>query len=208
MERSVQEAIVTWVCRGWPVVIIVVLFHNWNKKMSHIRDPDEETASTSRVKCKQSNSSEQSSIRLCRAAGLVRHSKVEVSAAAEPPTWPTEHILCCRPEDLFWEGFMFVCLLEMKCTMTQICLWSLVTSDVWIRDWCLSASGCPAQKERLCCCPWKKKIHTGNMGNIWTFVLWSCFPCILVFIFIFSARFCLGSPLSCQCCGFSLNIYS
>lgn len=134
-----------------------------------------------RVKCKQSNSSEQSSIRLCRAAGLVRHSKVEVSAAAEPPTWSAEHILCCRPEDLFWEGFMFVCLLEMKCTMTQICLWSLVTSDVWIRDWCLSASGCPARKERLCCCPWKKKIHTGNMGNIWTFVLWSCFPCLSCF---------------------------
>lgn len=39
MERSVQEAIVTWACCGWPVVIIVALFRNWNKTNATYKGP-------------------------------------------------------------------------------------------------------------------------------------------------------------------------
>ncbi len=74
------------------------------------------------------------------------------STATEPPTWPATYILCYCPVDLFWERFIFMFLKQKGSVGREMyhdttCLWALVTSDAWIWDWCLSPSGCPAEKE-------------------------------------------------------------
>lgn len=142
-----------------------------------------------RVEPKQKSNSEHGVIGSCRSAAT-QHSRDEKSAAAEPLTWPAADFLCCRPEDLFWEGFMFVCLLDMRCTMTPICLWSPVTSDVWIRDWCLSASGPPAKKEKALLHPLEETnshcIRDEYLDFTKQFPVYSCFGLLSVLWLFFN----------------------
>lgn len=185
MERSVQEAIVTWACRGWPVVIIVALFRNWNKTNDTYKGPRwrDSLNIKSEMQTEQQQWTELHQVVQSGRAGATQQGWSVCSCWATNMARRTHSLL---PSWRFiLRRFHVWCLSDMKCTMTQICLWSLVTSDVWSRDWCLSASGCPAQKERLCCCPWKKKTHTGETWE--TFGLLFCEALSHVFLFLSSS---------------------